>query len=764
MRPSKTSWIYAALALAGLLATAWGVGSEAPDALLRLATEEQVLARVLEDVEHLGCRVSASPSLQVSAGHRLMSTAGEVQAVVEQVPDLAERRRLLARVPPVRLSARYYQAVGPEGNGGSLLLEYDGEGSLLAVAFGLGATQPAGLEVPFDMQYADFLAELLLGVPPPPPQTSQQPGQYELVYQTAPGEPSVYVFLGPGMWLAHLQPASELVISGGSMNFLTWHPLRQGQVVTLVLTGLLALGLLLWRLPRQRAGFNQGHVVMTLLLLGLVPVIKHYYSGDPRLLALLWLYLLLNQVAVWLGWAAAEAELREVRPRALEPWDRVLCGRPLARTGGDLLRGLACGAALSGWLAGSGALARLWGGGYSSFLVILPDYWSLPTGLNWGLALTAITTLLVAFGWRLGGRPGAILGALLSATGWAQVVPVAPVGVAFGVAVVTALAAGWLVWHRGLLTLSVAAVTALSLPTAWVGWSLRPWLVEAAIISSLPLLLLPAAVLLLRFAPRHGDARAVAPAYVSQLEHQVKLQAQVDLLRDLQFSLLPPGRPPMPVGLEVAWRMVPADVVGGDFFDLVEDQDGRLWLAMADVAGHGVSCSVLTAFTKAAVAEHAVAGRGPAEALANMRRLFRRLRTSRTLVTLLLAVWDPASRELKVSTAGHPPLLVWDGRRVREVGTPTSPLGTQLASREHEECLPCQEGSVLVAYTDGVAEALSVGGEPFTYDRWPKRLPELVGESAQRILETLLEEVDEHRGGRPAADDVTALVLKMEGC
>ena len=764
MRPSTRTWIYAALALAGLVTTVWAMRFEAPDARLRLATEEQVLARAVADAEFLGCRVSGVPSVQVSAGYRISSTAGEVQALVEQVAGVAQRRLLLERVPPVRLSARFHQAVGPEGNGGSLLLEYDGEGRLMAVAFGFGGSQPAELEVPFDMLYADFLAELLLGAPPPPPETSQQPGQYELVYQPEPGEPSVYVFLGPGMWLAHLQPVPKLVMSGVTMNFLSWHPLLQLEVYVLALTGLLALGLLLWRLPRQRAGFNQGHVVLTLLVLGLVPALKHYHTGDPRLLAALWIYLLLNQVAVWLGWAAAEAELREVRPRSLEPWDRMLCWQPLARTGGDLLRGLACGAALSGWLAASGVLARMWGGGYSSFLVILPDYWSLPTSLNWGLALAAVTTLLVSFGGRLGGRPGAIVGALLSGNAWAQVVPAAPLGVALGVGGVTALAAGWWVWHRGLLTLTVASVTALSLPNAWAAWSLRPWLLESAIISTLPLLLLPGGLWLLRYAPRHGDARAVMPAHVSQLEHQVKLQAEVNVLRDLQLSLLPSREAPMPKGIDVAWRMVPADLVGGDFFDLVQDSEGRLWLAMADVAGHGVSCSVLTAFTKAAVAEHAVAGRGPAEALARMRRLFGRLRTSRTLVTLLLAVWNPKDRKLRVATAGHPPLLVWDGGEIFEVGTPTAPLGTGLAGEEKEDTLPCHEGAVLVAYTDGVAEALSPRRKPFTYERWPQRLPELVETSAEEILEALLEEVDEHRAGRPAADDVTALVLKMEGC
>jgi sigma-B regulation protein RsbU (phosphoserine phosphatase) len=764
MELPRNFWTYTVLTGIGLVFMVFGMGWRAPDVAVRLADADMVLERARRDAERVGCRVAGEPSLQVSAGYRMDSTAGEVQALAEQVADPAERRRRLRQVPPVRLSARFHQVVGPQGNPGSLLLEYDAEGRLVGISFGLGGVQAVDFDAAVDRRQADALAEVLLGEPPPIPEMMEKPGQYELLYHPGNGRPNAYVFLGGGMWLAHLQPAPHWVISGSSLNFLSWHPTEQAQITVLLLVSLLSLGILLWRLGRQRAGLGQALPVLGLLLLGLLPVVKHYHSGDPRLLGALWLYLLLTQLGIWLGWAAAEAELRDVRPRALEPWDRILRRRPLARNGVDLLRGLACGVMLGGWLAVSGALGELLGGGYSSFLVILPDYWSLPTPLNWGLALAALTTLLVAFGGRVAGRPGATVGALASTAGWALVVPVAPLGLALAFGAVIALGAGWLVWHRGLLTLAVASITGLALPTAWVSWRLVPWMLDAALFASAPVLILPLAFLFLTRAPRHGDAGSVVPAYVSQLQNQLKLEAQVDLLRDLQLSLLPPGCPPLPEGLEVAWRMVPADTVGGDFFDLVEDASGRLWLAMADVAGHGISCSVLTAFTKAAVAEHAVAEKGPAEALERIRRLFSRLRSQRTLVTLLLAVWDPRDRTLRVASAGHPPLLLWDGRELKEVGSPSNPLGVQLASEVREDCVPCHQGAVLVAYTDGVPEALSPRGEPFTFERWPTSLPGMVEESAEEILRRLLAEVDQHRQGHPAADDVTALVLKMGVC
>ncbi len=133
------------------------------------------------------------------------------------------------------------------------------------------------------------------------------------------------------------------------------------------------------------------------------------------------------------------------------------------------------------------------------------------------------------------------------------------------------------------------------------------------------------------------------------------------------------------------------------------------------------------------------------------------------MVTLLLAVWDPAKRRLMVANAGHPPLLIHDGS-LREAGHPSSPLGTGLEHQvDLEEILQLEPGAVLVGYTDGVPEASAPSGETFGYERWAQRLTELAGQGrpAAEILDRLLADVTRHRSGRPAGDDVTAVVLRL---
>lgn len=310
--------------------------------------------------------------------------------------------------------------------------------------------------------------------------------------------------------------------------------------------------------------------------------------------------------------------------------------------------------------------------------------------------------------------------------------------------------------------LAAAALTATALPTLVYSLAHLGSMPSSALAASAPLVLLLAGGWVALRAPERREASLARPAYVSRLEQEARMAAELDLLRRLQLAMLPPpGAPQMP-GIDAAWRMTPADTIGGDLVDLFPDASGRLWIAVADAAGHGLSCSILTATTRAAVLGHAVEGLGPAAALDAIRPLFLRLRGERTMVTLLLAVWDPERRELAAASAGHPPLLVFDGAAVRELGHGGPPLGVHLPIPQGEgteETLRADGALVVVASTDGVAETRSPAGEPYGFERWLDALPRAAG-PPPAILEELLADVARHRGQRPQ-DDLTVLVVKI---
>ncbi len=763
-----------ALALAGAVVSWIAVSRFTPEAAVIFPSREQVLDRAFEDAQTLGYRVAGKPRLGLSAGSRAVTSLADIQVLVENQPNAELRRRLLAAAPPIRLGVRFFDAVGGEGVPDTLLLEYDGSGALVGAAFAadrfLGPRPNARLRSP---EFADQVAALLLGQKPPEPNEVRFLETVERVYSLGGPEPAAYVSLSASTrWLAHRQPIGAPLLTYAAQRFASTG--EQVRFWGLIAAALLALGVLLWRLARRRAGFSHAPALAVMLTIGLLPSLA--FLTEPQVSPLLWLYFLLTQVGVLLLWTVGEAELREIRGEATEHFDRLLRKRPIQATGGELLLGFAVGCALSGLRCAGGELAARFGGGYSNVLAILPDQWTLSSPLSQGLALAAVTCVLVGFGGRLGGRSGAIAGAVFTAAPWSLVMWAAPLGWSLGLGLAAALAAGWALWHCGLLALAVAAVTALSLPTAGIGWAAFPLQPAVALVASLPLLVPVAAALLLWRAPRRGDDDAIAPAWVSELRRSARLDAEVELLRSMQLSLLPAAALSGAAGAEIAWRMNPADTVGGDFLEVTEDAAGRLWLAVADVAGHGIACSILTAYTKAAVVEHAVAAATPAVALLKIRKLFARLtpRTvrdapaghrgelrHRNMVTLLLAVWDPGTRELTVATAGHPPLLLDDGQAVRELGAPGRPLGIELGGDDAEIRVACPGAATLVAYSDGVVEATSPAGEAFGYQHWPELLSELAGRSATDILEALLGAVDAHRAGKAADDDLTAVVVKL---
>ena len=755
-------WSLVALAVAGLLATAVAVGRWAPETAMALPDPDRVARQAPADAKALGFSTAKARRPNLTAGPRYYSMAADVDVLRERVDDPAERRRLLELVPPLRMSVRFWEATGPDGSPGALLLEYDREARLVSASFGWDGVVQAGMQPYAGPEFADTAASLLLGEPAPEPEVLRMGGGIEYVYDLGPGRPGVYVYLGgSARWIASLQPAPYPLLTR-EITFVQQEVASQITLYLIIALVLLLVGSLLWRLSARRAGFGHTRLLGAVVVLGLLPGVTHLPTG-LQLANFLVIYVVVVGV-ILLAWSVAEAELREIRPASVEHWDRLVRRQPVRDTGRALLIGTAFGAALSGLGAAGGRIAELVGGGYSGLLLVLPEYWLLPTPLTWGLALAACIAFLTSFGRRVAGHPGAIAGAALGGVGWSLAVPVAPQWCAVALGVAASLAVGWLMARYGLLALATACVTALSLPTALIlgmAWPLR-W--ESFLTACLPVALAVLGLVLVRRAPRFGSLEAVQPDYVSEQEKQAHLTGEVELLRQFQLSLLPAADLALHrTRSDVAWRMIPADTVGGDFLDLVEDEAGRLWIAIADAAGHGISCSVLTAFTKAAVAEHVGAEVSPAQALAGIRRLFGRLRTRRSMVTLLLAVWDPADRTLTVANAGHPPLLVHDAG-VHELGFSSNPLGTALEDApDEEDSTRLGERAVIVGYTDGAPEAAAPSGEAFGYERWARSLPELAqGEaSAAEILARLLDDVKRHRDGRPADDDVTAVVLRL---
>lgn len=244
------------------------------------------------------------------------------------------------------------------------------------------------------------------------------------------------------------------------------------------------------------------------------------------------------------------------------------------------------------------------------------------------------------------------------------------------------------------------------------------------------------------------------------------LEQEVHIAARIQTSLLP-DCPAVP-GLEISATMLPAESVGGDYYDVQATPDGA-WIAIGDVAGHGLLTGLVTLMTQSALAgvvknDPSV---GPRSAVVTLNAVLyenirERMHQDEHVTFVLLRYYDDG----RVVFAGaHEELVVWRAatRRCELVRTPGTWLGAMADVAPHisESQLRLAPGDLLVLYTDGIVEAMDEARDEFGMDRLCAAIDQTAERSTREIRDRVLHDVGAwmHR----QKDDLTLLVLRYEG-
>ncbi len=466
---------------------------------------------------------------------------------------------------------------------------------------------------------------------------------------------------------------------------------------------------------------------------------------------------------VFVLWSASESYLRAVQPGFATSLDSLRAGRLGPRGGRSLLYGLGIGAALGGLrlavTATASSLAGIWPEARSVDLPMFDE--KNPFGQ--GTILAAAVALAMAFAVRY-----------LPArwTPWAAAVILALVGLPMDIAPYPArlavnLALGVLLVFTlrrfGLTALLTAAVASYLLPAAVFSGNFLDWLpVTFAVTAGAPLLFLVLGLVGIRRPERVEIERLRQPAFIRRLEEERRVKYEMDLLSRMQLGLLPAQLPEVP-GWEIAARSLLATEAGGDLYDVITDEDGNLWIATGDVAGHGYSCAIAQAMTVAALTSLVDAARTPSEVLRGVDRVIRRSGIHRHFTSLALMRLDAGSGDALLSNAGHPfPLLLSLGGDVLEINLPGLPLGQGPKRNYGDISIEIPHGGALVFASDGLFEGADWQENQYGYDRPQELLRGLEDASAQEILEALFVDWRRYLGEREHQDDTTVLVIKRK--
>jgi sigma-B regulation protein RsbU (phosphoserine phosphatase) len=243
---------------------------------------------------------------------------------------------------------------------------------------------------------------------------------------------------------------------------------------------------------------------------------------------------------------------------------------------------------------------------------------------------------------------------------------------------------------------------------------------------------------------------------------QERLERELQLASEIQQRFQPTAPPSVP-GYELQGISFPCYEIGGDYYDFIKRDDGRLVVALGDVSGKGTAAALLMSSLHAAI--HAQTGSHDTlvETISAVNRYLAENIPPNRFVTLFYAELDPESGALSFLNAGHnPPLIVHAAGTVEQLASGGLPLGIRADADYREGRTHMQLGDVLVIYSDGVTEAASPSGEEFGPTRLYEVVSRNVDASAAGIRDRIESALTKFSQGTQAADDITLVIVKRQ--
>lgn len=244
-----------------------------------------------------------------------------------------------------------------------------------------------------------------------------------------------------------------------------------------------------------------------------------------------------------------------------------------------------------------------------------------------------------------------------------------------------------------------------------------------------------------------------------EVADRLTLKNDLEIAREIQQAMLPTAAYHA-MGVEAFGMTRPANTVGGDFYDILQLPDGRVLVALGDVAGKGSPAALLMALLLAMLRTLVDEGFHGATLMARLNAQICKHAPRSRFVTLFLATFEPRSGELLYVNAGQtPPMLRRNGGRYEGLNQGGMALGMFEHARYEEGRAQLAAGEVLVMYSDGITEAENPEGHPFD-EAGLQRVVDSPWGSAKELGWAAFEAVERHARERRLLDDLTVLVLR----
>ena len=252
-----------------------------------------------------------------------------------------------------------------------------------------------------------------------------------------------------------------------------------------------------------------------------------------------------------------------------------------------------------------------------------------------------------------------------------------------------------------------------------------------------------------------------------ELAEKERLDKELQTATQVQALLMPTHFPKIK-GIDFAATTRPAREIGGDYYDVFPIGPDKFGIAIADVSGKGIPAALIMSMARSILKTISVGQTSPRTVLGELNRLLFHDIQQEMFISFAYLVFDETSRQLKLTRAGHEPLLFYDSQEkivksLRPQGMVLGMDSGSLFSATLEEVLlTFKDGDALVLYTDGITEAQDPEGREFGLEALSELIKTSTHLSSHDMSLLVLNRIVRFTGNFPQTDDMTLVIIKAQ--
>lgn len=239
-----------------------------------------------------------------------------------------------------------------------------------------------------------------------------------------------------------------------------------------------------------------------------------------------------------------------------------------------------------------------------------------------------------------------------------------------------------------------------------------------------------------------------------------RMDKELEMARNIQQRLMPQEIPHVE-GLDVFGESKPCYEVAGDYYDIINTEEGNTFLVIADVSGKGAGAAMIMANLQASIRVGLDLTEDFADFVSRINNHIYKNTSASEFITFFIGAWEPKTKLFHYINAGHnPPVMINKEGKVTTLDATGLILGVLPDQKYERKYYKLDEGTTIAIYTDGLEEAMNKQNELFGQKRIIEILMDTTGKSSKEIVKLIQQKAIEHCGGRPLQDDLTMIVIK----